>query len=119
MKNRRTAKFGNLADVQIETSHVNNSSLVEEVIVFASETLDNAFFHDFTNEHDRQIMADSLDYFCDLLHENNIIDQYDIIFDKRNNKRKDMDAGKFTIEIRFKQKHCLNVTSVKYLIGQS
>lgn len=115
--NKRIMSIGTFSDVQVEVRNGNSDRLVEEVITYMAETLNNTFFHDLTQEHDRDIVVQSLEYFFQILLENDFIEQVDVVFDKRNNKRSDMDDGKFHLETRFKQKNCLNTTSVLFKIG--
>lgn len=101
----------------VETRGVNSDIVTNEVITFATEVLANPLFSDFTEEHDRDTLIQYVEHFFLIMMGNHIIEQFDIIFDKRNNTRVDMNAGKFALKLTFKQKHCLNDTSVKFLIG--
>ena len=106
--------FGNII---IKTHGVNSDNLTNEVIIFTTETLTNTFFRDLSEEHDRSIIVDYLSHYFGVLMDSNQIEQFDIMFDQRNNTRADMNMGMFAIESKFKQKNCLNYTTVSFLIG--
>jgi len=116
MKNR-TEQIDPYGTVHIETSGVNNEALTEELITYTIETLTNTFFHDMTEEHDRDIIIRYHEHFFEVMSDAGYIEQFDIIFDKRNNTKKEMSRGAFAIELKYKQKNCLNYTRVKFLIG--
>jgi len=50
-------------------------------------------------------------YFGDLL-QKNIITQYDLIGDHRNNTLNDVRAGNINISVKFRQLHCINVSTI-------
>lgn len=104
-------------DIKVETRGVNSKLLTDEVITFMSETLNNTFFHDFAEEHDRDVVVEYLEHFYHVMLEQDLIEQFDIIFDKRNNTRSDMFNGLYELETKFKQRNCLNATSVTFKFG--
>ena len=117
MKNKRSVHLDSFSSVEIETRHINSEKLGEECITYMTETLNNTFFHDLSSEDDREQIVGNIDYFCDILKDGGLIEQADVIFDKRNNKRSDMDKGIYYLEMKFKQTHCLNFSTIKYKIG--
>ena len=117
MKNTRNVHLDSFSSVVVETRHINSEKLAEECITYMSETLNNNFFHDVSSVDDREQIVGNIEYFCAILMDGGMIEQFDIIFDKRNNKRSDMDKGVYHLEMRFKQTHCLNFSTIKYTIG--
>lgn len=112
-----TIHIDNFGETIIKTRGVNSDNLTKDVIIFTTETLINTYFRDLSAEHDRSVIVDYLSHYFGVLVDTNQIEQFDIIFDKRNNKRVDMNNGMFAIESKFKQKNCLNYTTVSFLVG--
>ena len=119
MKQKRTLKIDSFSHVEVECRHINSDRLCEDSITYISETLNNTFFHDLSDEDDREGIINHLEYYCSMLVDNGSIDQFDIVFDKRNNKRRWMDQGLYFLELRYKQTHCLNDSSIKFKIGHN
>ena len=117
MKHKIVLDLERVEDVVAFTTNVNSDLLVDEVITFMSEIVNNLYMHDFKTETGREIAVDNLEYFCGILYENDIVETFDVVFDKRNNVRSDLEHNRFVIEITFKQKNCLNITSIILKIG--
>ena len=119
MKQKRKIHIDSFSSVEVECRHINSDKLCEESITYLSETLNNTFFHDLSDVSDREAISAHIEYYCGMLMDSGSIEQFDIVFDKRNNKRRWMDKGLYFLELRYKQTHCLNDSSIKFKIGHS
>lgn len=114
---KSTISVDNFGTINVESRGVNSQLVTNEVITFTTEVLNNTFFTDLSQEHDRDIVVTYIEHFFMVMADNDLVEQFDIIFDKRNNTTTDMNNGMFAMELRFKQKNCLNQTEVKFLMG--
>lgn len=103
------------AEYTLEKKSVNNKTLFNEIHAFTEEGIvgaDIAWANDVHRESFVAVMEDML-WECA---SNELIDQYNVISDMRNNTIRDMDRGVYTVEISYRQKNCLNTTRLIYTI---
>lgn len=97
------------------TRNINSKRLLKEIKTIADEVCNEyiyhrSFFSEHTYEYEELVSFFNM-YFTDLL-EKNVITQFDIIGDGRNNKHDDIRAGRINVSIKFRQTHCINVSQI-------
>lgn len=100
----------------IKSKAVNSKLLYDDVIEFVEGSL-NELGMNWSSAAQRESYVELLeDYFHELV-SNNRIEQYDVKCDLRNNKLADMNDGHFVLDLLFRQRHCLNVTQIRFQIS--
>lgn len=97
------------------TRNINSKRLLKEIKTVADEVCNEyiyhrSFFSERTFEFEELISFLNM-YFADLL-EKKTITQFDIVGDARNNKHEDIRLGRINVSIKFRQLHCINVSSI-------
>ena len=98
---------------KIKEVHVNSDLLASKIKNIVKEHFDIMYRADIRNEEDREAFAESMEFELASMQLNSEIVLFKVIFDKRNNKRKDMDRGVFHLEIQYQQWNCLNISKLK------
>lgn len=105
-----------MTEWKIISKAVNSKRLYDEVEDFVSTSMSDIGVN-WSSDAQRASYVEMLeDYFTELA-EDDRIEQFDVRCDGRNNKIKDMNDGKFILDLRYRQRHCLNVTQVRYTIN--
>lgn len=97
------------------TRAVNSKVLLHEISFLVEEGLDDMGVIWSSDTH-RESFVDLVE---DWLHEKGdkgLIEQWNVVCDLRNNKIADMEAGNYVFEVFYRQKHCLNMTHLRYEI---
>ena len=100
----------------LTTKAVNSKPLLADITKLIQEGL-NSRGITWASELHREAFADGLN---EILHNDFVepgrIEQWNVICDRRNNTMKDMNNGSYFLEVRYKQKNCLNFTRLLYHI---
>lgn len=100
---------------KLTSKAVNSKGLLEEihdfVIVGMTETGVN-----WSSDVQRDSYISMLDDFMGECADEGKIEQWDVCCDNRNNKASDMANGKYLLEVKYRQRNCLNVTTLIYNI---
>lgn len=100
----------------LKTSNVNSKSLLNEITFFLEECIDHMGF-DWAQEYHRQSFVDIISDDLDEVAQKNLITQWNVVFDRRNNKVADMNNGKYVVDVYYKQRNCYNTTQLTYTIN--
>ena len=95
---------------------VNNQKLFKEIDTFMIEVFSIKEIKWASDTHRQQIVEMIEDFLMELAHTTGKIIQFDVICDRRNNPRSIEHSGKVNLSIKYKQKNCLNTTSVDYTL---
>lgn len=96
-------------------NNVNTQRIVDEINEFVISSASELGL-DWNDDEQRNSFADVCGWWLSDFVENNIIVQYKVLCDRRNNKDDDMKSGIFYVDLYFKQKNCLNTTQITYKI---
>jgi hypothetical protein len=80
------------------------SQVCDEYIIIRPSIVDHTY--------DYSQLAIFADLFMEDLVERKMITQYDVLCDERNNDEHEVRHGNIVMELRFRQAHCLNVTTI-------
>ena len=111
-----TRKGSDKYKFKIKEIHVNSDLLASKIKDIVKEHFDVMYHADIRQEEDRETFVESMEFELMSMHFNNELVLFKVIFDKRNNKRKDMDRGVFHLEIQYQQWNCINISKLKYVI---
>lgn len=100
--------------VTLTTKSVNDKRLFTLINDLVIELLQLYSFSLSPNSLDKEFLQVSLEAAMIDLTVNNIISQWDIIWDTRNNSYTNIMSGKQQIIVKFKQNSCLNTTQLIY-----
>jgi len=98
--------------LDIKSKHVNSVALFEEINEFIEVGLRTVGYM-WTNDNHRESVGGAVCMWLDEFIADERITQYKVIWDERINPPS-QSSDEFNIHITYKQKHCLNTTSVKY-----
>jgi len=104
--------------VEITAKAVNSKVLVEHISGTIKDGI-HAVEMTWGNDEERSIF---LEYINSLLHEAwnaGKIEQWKVQCNSLNNNADDILNGMFVLDVHFKQKHCLNVTKLRYTIREN
>jgi len=105
-------------EITIKHYNVNSKLLLIEIEDFVMDGLSTSAML-LNDERYREMICETL---SDLLWEykdSNVVDNFKVVGDQRNNTRKDLDNGIFKLDIYYKQHHCLNTTHLSYKIDDN
>lgn len=108
-----------MAKYKLTQKNVNSKFIfkpVNEFIVDGIETAGIMWKGESHRQSFVEVIAEYLNY---EFQEVGKISQIDVRCDNRNNKSSEMDNGHFVLDVRFRQKHCLNITHLRYDIYDS
>lgn|SRR5688572_4688890 len=94
---------------------INNKLLVEEVVSFVDDAIIN-FGVNWESDAQRESFVEHIKELMSELVEEERIEQFKVVCDRRNNSSDDMLDGIFKFDVHFKQRNCLNTTKVLYTI---
>lgn len=100
--------------IKVTERHINSDSLAENIKDHVKSCIESPYVKSLRSAEDREEFADTVEYFLLTLYDNKLITQGKVVFDKRNNKRVDIDRDKYTIDIYYKQWNCLNTSHIRY-----
>ena len=104
-----------MTNYTLEKFSVNNKTLFEEIHKFVEEGITSGEVM-WSSEIHRISFVEIIENLLDDLEYDDRITQSNVICDYRNNNTLDMDNGKYTLEIFYKQRNCLNTTKLVYHI---
>lgn len=107
------------ATFKVTLKAVNNKSLVKSITDYIEDGI-KSLGVGWNNESHRSAFVQIIEEFLEnLLEAEEKIEQYKVVCDRRNNKIIDMERSIYSIDVEFKQKHCLNKTKIHYFIRAS
>lgn len=105
-----------MTEYTLKTKNVNSKALLKEVSKFVSDIINN-FNIIWDSNSQRDAILEVVDEFLeDLQIGDNKIEQWNVICDARNNKAKDTKNKTTHLDIYYCQRHCYNVTELRYTI---
>ena len=93
---------------------VNNKPLVDEIADFIDGLLDGPSYL-VADQFHREAVADVAFDLMQELQDINIVDNYKVVADARNNSQEELEKGTFNLEIYFKEHNCVNVTKLFFV----
>jgi len=100
---------------KLTSKAVNSKSLLAEVHEIVVEGMTETGVN-WSSDVQRDSFVEFIeDYMMELADEGKI-EQWDVRCDGRNNKASDMSNGKYVMDVVYKQRHCLNTTTLHYEI---
>ena len=103
--------------VEVTARAVNSKSLFEAMQDMVKTGIDETGL-DWGNESHRDSFVEMLNEFMMDFYQEGKIDQWKIMCDHRNNTVKDMNDGKYNLDLHYVQKHCLNTTQLRFHIAE-
>lgn len=98
-----------------KTSNVNSPKLLEALTSGIEELIMDSTV-DMTKASHRDSFLDVMeDWFNDNI-EQGLIEQFNVICDNRNNTKQDLMSGDVIVDLYYRQRHCLNITHVRYFL---
>jgi hypothetical protein len=94
---------------------VNSQTLYNDIAEFVEGLLDEAGIR-WKNDAHRESLVELLDEWLEEYSTDGKIEQWNVVMDRRNNSPRDMRNGKYTLDISYKQRNCLNTTTIGYTI---
>jgi len=104
-------------NITIVKKAVNSKLLFEEINNLILDGF-NSVRLNWRNDDERGLFIEFLSTLFIELIETNHIEQWKVQCNNNNNKTQDMVDGTFNLDIFYKQKHCLNVTNIRYIIQE-
>lgn len=102
-------------EYKLEKKSVNSKPLLNDIHTFVDEAiLTNQVM--WGNDIHRLSFVEVVDDYLLSFQERNLIDQFNVICDLRNNSIASMDKGTYVFEIAYRQTNCLNTTRLIYTI---
>lgn len=101
-----------------EFKAVNTKSLVAAIAKEVDEYVQQVG-NNWKSESHRETVVELAEDCLSDLREDNKIEQFKVWCDHRNNTSAAMDTGLFNLDLHFRQKHCYNVTKLRYVIKMS
>ena len=102
--------------VEFRSRNINSKQILKEIRQVASDVCNEYISnrgYDIEQVYDYDDLVAFLDmYFSDLM-QRNVITQYDLIGDHRNNTVAEIREGNINIHVKFRQLYCVNVSSVE------
>lgn len=107
----------NTTTITLRARNIVTESLVKDILEFVHEEVHiAATMSSFLDTEVRESIIRDVSMLFSQLHEHNVIDQWDVICDKRNNSKELADDGISLLELRFRQWNCLVTTSLLYKV---
>ena len=106
-------------EIRVENKNVNSDLLANDIKEQVTECIDYIINMNLRSEEDREQLVESTEYILMRQFFDGRIITYKTIMDKRNNKRQDISRGKFRLDIKYQEKHCLNVTQLNFFITEN
>lgn len=103
---------------KLEKRSVNNKALFKKVHDFVHEGILTGQVL-WNNDIHRQSFVDVVNDVLLEIADEDIIDQWNVVCDIRNNTITQMDKGIYVLEVAYRQKNCLNTTRLVYTITDS
>jgi len=104
------------APYKITTKNINSKTLYNSIISEIDHII-HAFSNELSTDSTARSIIMELAEESLLSHaEENKLEQWNVICDKRNNKRETLALGITYIDITYVQTHCLNTSSIRYTI---
>ena len=103
--------------IDTTSKSVNSKVLFKEI----NENLRDGIFTvdiNWQNSEERDIFINFMHTAMSEFYEKGKIDQWRIQCNGKNNTAEDMGKGIFVIEVHYKQKNCLNTTTIKYTVRE-
>jgi len=92
-----------------------NSKILCDIIDDSARECIEETIHEWDSEYARDYAVNTFNRFVSMqFAASGKITHWDINCDRRNNKMKDMDQGKYQFIVKYNQKNCLNVTQLIY-----
>lgn len=102
-----------MATWQLVKKSVNSRALFVEISSFIEEGLNDLGIL-WSSDSQRDSFVDIVDEWLEEKATEGKIEQWNIVCDYRNNKVTAMEAGRYTIDVYYKQRNCLNTTHLQY-----
>ena len=100
----------------LKTQHVNSNRLLGDVCSFVSSIITD-FNIIWSNDSQRAAILEIIDEHLQDLANDNKLEQWDVVCDKRNNTRQDITNKITHLYVEYKQRNCFNVTRLYYTIN--
>lgn len=104
-----------MADWKLQKFAVNSKPLFDEITEYIHEGLDETSMNWFDDMY-RESFVEVIDEWLEQYADEGRIEQWKVVCDSRNNKTKDIEDGKFILDVYYKQWNCLNTTHLHYII---
>ena len=101
-------------EYKVITKAVNSKPLL--TMIREVEIIFTDFAISWSSDTQRMAAIDTIDDMMAHIYEAGRITQWNVICDFRNNTVADMNAGIYHLTITYRQAHCLNTTSIEYVI---
>lgn len=96
--------------VEVKTRNVNSKRLLKEILAIAEQACNEYRLHFTPNDYED--VAAFFDMYLEDMLQRNVITQYTLVGDHRNNRYEDVAKGVVNLSIKLRQLHCINVTHV-------
>lgn len=103
------------AEYKLEKKSVNNKAIFAELHKFIDEGIITGQVL-WSNDLHRQSFVEIVSDLMEQMVSEDLIDQWNVISDLRNNTITDMDRGTYVVEVQYRQKNCLNTTRLIYTV---
>lgn len=101
----------------VKTKSVNSKLLCQQIREFIDSAIED-FGVLWASESQRESLVEIIDeFFADLHLGQQNVEQWDVICDHRNNNQENMQKGMYTLMIKYRQKHCFNITEITYNVS--
>lgn len=106
-----------MSDVKIVKRNINSKILFEEINETIFEAITSLGVR-WSNEANRSAFVEVLEDYLEDKVEEQKIEQYKVVCDKRNNKSFSDRKKHYLLEVFYKQPHCLNTSRIEYHISK-
>lgn len=107
-----------MTEYKLTTKAANSKTLLARVRRSVEETVEDISI-EWSSDASREALLSVFEDEMEVLVSEGLITQWDVMCNFRNNKVKDMEQGRFNLEISYKQTHCLNTTRLLYEIRET
>ena len=101
----------------LKTKHINSKPLLLEISEFVGTIIDD-YNIIWSSDSQRDAILEVIDEHMQDLAEVGKLEQWDVICDERNNKKKDMQNKITHLDIKYVQHNCYNISELNYTIGK-
>jgi len=106
-----------MPNYKLTTKHVNNKRILKDVTDFVDEIINN-FSIMWSSDSQRDAILEVIDEHLQDMVEQNKIEQWNVVCDRRNNKPSDVQNKMTHLDITYRQRNCFNITELHYLIQE-
>lgn len=108
-----------MADFQVayKAHNVNSKRLLQRLVSTVEETSQEFIFQrtsTLSKTYDFSQLVSYLEAYFEEMQEDKVVNKFDVIGDFRNNTMEQMRNGAISIDVRFQQFNCINITNVVF-----